>query len=86
MILIRLINNFRESLEKVLAYVLDTIDKSTAIDKAEQLAIESSVKYLLRQYGVTLTEDNQEDIKILSEELVKCLGKINRKISKQLKK
>lgn len=78
------INNFREALEDKLADILEKVDSSTKVDEVEKEAIAKAIKFTASYYGVKNVPAGVSDV--ISEEVVKCLGKINKKLQTQLRK
>lgn len=76
-------DTLRERLEDKLADVLEKLDGSESLDTAEKKAIISAINTAGSYYGITIPEDVSSAI---SEELVKCFGKINQKLQTQLRK
>lgn len=76
-------DTLRERLENKLADVLEKMDSSETVDSAEKKAIISAINTAGEYYGLDIPEEATEAI---SEELVKCLSKINQKLQTQLRK
>lgn len=77
-------DGFREGLEDKLADVLDKIDDSEEVDKAEKKLIEGAINYALEYYGVKNVPAGVTEA--ISEGLVDSLGKLNNKLQTQLRK
>ena len=80
------LNNVREGLENKLASFLDNINNNRQLDSVEKAVIKDGTKFLLSKYNIYLGDETTAQLNMISEEIVKCFGIINQKISNQLKK
>lgn len=76
-------DDFRELLEDKLADYLEKINNDASIDEAEKEAIKTAIDFAAKYYGITIDERVTEAI---GDEVVKTLGKLNKKLQTQLRK
>lgn len=83
--LFRKTHNFREYIEDKLADLLEKIDKSQKVDELEAQIIQKGIEYGIEY--CTKADVIPKDFTVgISEEIVKCLGKLNKMMVKQLRK
>ena len=78
-------HNFREYLEDKLADLLEKIDKSQKVDELETQIIQKGIEYGI-EYCTKADVIPKDFTQGISEEIVKCLGKLNKMMVKQLRK
>lgn len=77
-------DNFREALEDKLADCLEKMDANEDIDTMEKELVAKAVEFACRYYGVKTVPAGVADV--IGEAVVNTLGKLNRKLQKQLRK
>ena len=83
--LFKKVDDLREYLEDKLADLLEKIDKSKKVDELEKTIIAKGIDYGI-EYCTKTNSVPSDFTQAIAEEVVKCLGKLNRLTQKQLRK
>lgn len=77
-------DGFREALEDKLADCLEKLDNCEDVDEAEKELVAKAIEFACNYYGVKNVPAGVTDE--IGEAVVEAMGKLNRKVQKQLRK